>query len=308
MYCPLSHPSRGVSDANSQPLASPVSGVLLSPFLHTHNTYNTHISTPVPRTTTPMHKQKKEKCANNAISPRSLPGGLSFPLQLGESDIKHIDGEVSICLGDDHGGLDANDVAIETAFAEEHTHLPRALPHTRTLLVGGRACIPILHHLHTNHEPLSADVANDLVLALKALETLKQMRAHNAAVLLRVFLLHDVQRCHADGACDGVPAKRIEVEALGKHLCDFGCRDDGGKRPAIADALCHGHNIRHHSVRLKAPEVRAEATKSSLHFIGNAHTAMRPHVIICALEVADGELDGAANTLDGLGKEGGDLS
>src|SRR6266487_688685 len=100
------------------------------------------------------------------------------------------------------------------------------------------------------------------------------MRAGAQGVLLKLLFLDNIEHCQPDGAGDGVAAEGIEVlHAIVERSGDFGRRHYCGKGMPVADGLAQGDDIGDDALRLEAPEVRANASKTYLHFVCNAAAA-----------------------------------
>src|SRR6476469_5425720 len=95
---------------------------------------------------------------------------------------------------------------------------------------------------------------------------------------LEVFFVHDFQNFQTDRARDVVATKRAEeFHSVIKRVGDGMRRDHGADWMSIADGFPEHNDIRHDAVSLKRIEVRADATKSGLHFVCDAKTPGATH-------------------------------
>src|SRR6185503_18881893 len=118
----------------------------------------------------------------------------------------------------------------------------------------------------------------------------------------------DLEHRAALGTNDGVAAEGVEMDSRGEGLGDLRCRDDGGERATVPDPFSHGDDIRHDALSLEPPKLRSCATEARLYLVRDAQAARGPHVTVGVAQVAVGENDRAANALNGLREEAGDLS
>jgi hypothetical protein len=91
----------------------------------------------------------------------------------------------------------------------------------------------------------------------------------NAKIILRTPTLAYLEHSQTSGAGDGVSTVGVEMQRLAQRLGDCWRGDDSGERESVADSLGHGHYVRHHTVRFKAPERLARPAKTSLHLKKN---------------------------------------
>ncbi len=91
-------------------------------------------------------------------------------------------------------------------------------------------------------------------------------------------------------AAEGAEEFHSIIETCG----DFRSGDDCSKREGIADRFAEHHDVRNDSLRLESPEVRAEAAKADLHFIGDADATCGANVLVGFREIS-----GRKNNLTG---------
>jgi len=104
------------------------------------------------------------------------------------------------------------------------------------------------------------------------------MPAHHPGVFPELFFFHHIQHRHADLAAHRTAAgRREEITFRFQCLGDFPTRNHRAQRLAIAHALGHADDVRHHALLFEAPEKVTHAPISDLHFIGDAHPALGPH-------------------------------
>ena len=145
-------------------------------------------------------------------------------------------------------------------------------------------------------------------LSCRSMQRVLQMRADFEGVLLDVFLVDDFQRRQALRHADRVAAEGVEVDAVLHH---FGDADRGGhraERGAVADALGHRDHVGHDVPILVRPVVVAGAAEAALHFVGDADAAVLADDVVDDSEEFLGRRDRAADALDRLADEAGDLA
>ena len=139
----------------------------------------------------------------------------------------------------------------------------------------------ILHQLDAEEQPRAANVPNQAVSLAKRAEPLEQPCANPAGVSLEIVALDDVEDGQADRARDRAAAEGAEelhpVVERGGNLTG---RDDGAERIAVADRLPEHDDVRNDAVSLEGVEMRAHPAVRALDFVGNAHAARGPHVIV----------------------------
>ena len=75
------------------------------------------------------------------------------------------------------------------------------------------------------------------------------------------------------GAAHGVAAEGGEVVADLEGVGDLGAGDEGAQRPAVGDALGHGHDVRHDAEVLDGEQL-AGAPEAALHLVGDEQDAL----------------------------------
>ena len=127
-------------------------------------------------------------------------------------------------------------------------------------------------------------------------------------MLLHVLLQKNVERREPLRHRHRITTVGIEVQSLAHALGHLGPSDAARQRRPVADALGHRDDIRTNTVVLKPPELRTCPAKARLHFIADAHTAVRPDHLVHPRQIVARQLDRSAHTLDRLGNESGDLA
>src|ERR1019366_6935971 len=250
--------------------------------------------------------------AGNQVWQDGLPGiALSEARsgrELRKGGVEDFEQEIGIGQGDAERGLNANGLTPETAFADEQTHLSREFHNPCAFSLTGFFGLTVLDQLDANHQAMAPHVANDVVLEMQLSQPIQDVSSHFRSVLLELLALDHFEHGFALSAHNRVAAEGIEVNALGENAGDLWCGDDRRERHAVADALGHGHDVGNYPLQLEAPEVLACPAKASLDLVGNADAPGGAGVLVGVLKVAVGEHHCAADALDGLGDEGGDLS
>src|SRR5207247_8168751 len=92
-------------------------------------------------------------------------------------------------------------------------------------------------------------------------------------ILLQFLTFQNFEHGLALGANDWVAAEGVEVNSLGEDAGNLWSCDHCGQRTAGADALGHGYDVGHHTLKLEAPEMLASPGEPSLDFVGDANPA-----------------------------------
>ena len=191
--------------------------------------------------------------------------------------------EGDVIFSEAHGRRDADDIAVEAAFAEEQAHFAGAFEE------GGGGCwiglfgLGIFDKFEADHEAAAPNIANNGMFLLKLAETLEKLLAAFSGLFLVIFIEENGKGGESLGTGNGIAAESVEVDALGEGLGDGGGGDNGSEGAAIADALGHSDDVGENAVILKPPEVFPSATKTSLDFIGDAKPPGRPDMSIDGL-------------------------
>ena len=119
----------------------------------------------------------------------------------------------------------------------------------------------------------------------------------------QVGLLHEGDVGEGGGAAHRVAAEGREVVADLEGVGDLGAGDEGAQRPAVGDALGHGHDVGLDAVVLDGEEL-AGAPEAALHLVGDEQDALVVEDLLDGLEVAGRRHDDAALAHHGLGDEG----
>src|SRR5688500_18772282 len=132
-------------------------------------------------------------------SPTNAPAGVTtFPpftivSNFTERAIEHVEGEVDVRSGNAHGRLDAQDVSVEPALANQHSHLSRGLENGERLLFRRLLRLSVAHQLDAKHESHAANISNQRVLLHQRLEPVLHALAEDAGVFLKPVLVDDVE-------------------------------------------------------------------------------------------------------------------
>ena len=143
---------------------------------------------------------------------------------------------------------------------------------------------------------------------LQLLEARLEAAADGARVVLQAVLVDDVEHREAGSHRDRIAAEGVEVDPLGQRLGDLPARRHRRERPAVADALGHGHDVGDDAEVLEAPVVVAGAAEAGLHLVGDAEPAVLAHDGVRLTQVVRRAVRRAADALDRLGDERGDLA
>ena len=146
------------------------------------------------------------------------------------------------------------------------------------------------------------------VLVLQVVERVLQMRADFERVLLDVLFVDDFERRQALRHADRVAAERVEVDAVLHHFGDADRRRHRAERRAVADALGHRDHVGHDAPILVGPVVMAGAAEAALHFVGDADAAVLADDVVDDFEELLRRRDRAADALNRLADEAGDLA
>ncbi len=99
--------------------------------------------------------------------------------------------------------------------------------------------------------------------------------------MLKIFVAKDIQDSEPCGAGYGIAAEGAEkLHAIVEGGRDFGSGDDGSERESVADRLSQDEDIGNYALGFETPEMRAQAAKTDLHFIGNAHRTGGAHLFV----------------------------
>ena len=225
-----------------------------------------------------------------------------------ESLIENGQDEVDVRSGEAHGRFDAEDVAIETAFADEEAEVAAAFEDAEAGVPGGSFGGAVFDQLDADHEAETANIPDLAVFFGESFQAGAELVAAGEGIFLETFLLNHAEDGAALGGGHGVAAKGVEVDAGGKGLGDLWGGDDGGEGEAVADAFGHGDDVGDDALGLEAPVVGAGSSEPGLDFVGDAEASGSPDAGVGSGQVALGEDHGTADALDGFGKEGGDPS
>src|SRR6266850_7965847 len=98
-------------------------------------------------------------------------------------------------------------------------------------------------------------------------------------MLLQLFFFKNIQNRETRCASDGIAAERTEkLHPIVEGVGDLTFGDNRRDRKRIADRLAKNHDVGNHILRFESPEVRAQAPKSHLDFIGDADAARCAYV------------------------------
>src|SRR5664279_3419630 len=205
---------------------------------------------------------------------------------------------------------DADDVAVEAAFADQEAAFLRLLEEPDGLFGRGRSVLNGLvgHELESLHEAHAAHVAERLrVFRLQPVEAGPQAPAHLGGAFRRVHLLHDLESGERGGRGDRVPSERRDRERL-EGVRDLRRRDRDAERHPVRDPFGHRHDLGL-DVPVRDAEPRAAgAPEARLHLVADEDAAVLPHDADRDLEVLFRGRDESADALDGLCDEARDLT
>src|SRR5688500_16859171 len=111
-------------------------------------------------------------------SPTKAPAGVTtFPpftiaSNFTERAIEHVEGKIDVRSGNAHRRLDTQDVAIESAFSDQNSHLACGFENRERLLFRRLLRTAVSHELHANHQAHAAHIANRGVLLHQRLESI----------------------------------------------------------------------------------------------------------------------------------------
>src|SRR6266478_5289466 len=117
-------------------------------------------------------------------------------------------------------------------------------------------------------------------------QTAHELSSNAQRMLLQLFFLKNVQNREPRRASNGIAAKRTEkLHAIVEGIGDLTRGDNRRERKRIADRLAKNHDVGNHILRFESPEVRAQASKSQLNFIGDADAARCAYVTVHRREI-----------------------
>jgi hypothetical protein len=225
--------------------------------------------------------------------------------EFGEDGVEDGEEEVGVVEGHAHGGFDADDGAVEAAFADDELVVFAAFEEGGGEGGGGLA---VEDEFDAEDEAGAADAGDDGEFGLEFLKAVDEVVADGFAVGHGVVPEHDVEGGFALSHGEGVAAEGVEVDAARHFFGDGVGGDDGGEREAVADGFGHDDDVGDDTIILEAPEVGAGAAEAGLDFIGDADAAGVAGVGVGVGEVVGRVGDGAADALHGFGDEGGDFA
>jgi len=222
--------------------------------------------------------------------------------EFAEHGVKDGEEEVGISEGHAHGGFDADDGAVEAAFADDELVVFATLEEGGGEGGGGLA---VEDKFDAEDEAGAADAGDDGELGLEFFQAGDEVIADGLAMGHGVVPQHDVERGFALSHGEGVAAEGVEVDAGGHLFGDGVGGDDGGEGEAVADGFGHDDDVGDDAIILEAPEVGAGAAEAGLNLIGDADTAGVAGVGVGVGEVIGRVGHGAADALHRLGDVGG---
>lgn len=92
------------------------------------------------------------------------------------------------------------------------------MSHLCSLGCGGLLRGAVLDHLHAEHEPLAAHVADDVMLLLQRAQPLQQQTPHLGSIGLNAILVHHLQHRYRCQNLYGGAGKRATLESEGNLL------------------------------------------------------------------------------------------
>src|SRR5579864_2082551 len=226
---------------------------------------------------------------------------------LGEGSVEEADGFVDVGLGRvEHGG-EAEGVAVETAFADEQTVLAGALHDLRGGFGSRLFGLAIFHQFERLHQAHAAYVADERMLLLQLFELGAEVRANSVRVFEQLFFLDQFDGCFGGDAGDGISAESRDVRAL-EAARDFGSGYGEADRHSVGHALRARDHVRHDFPLLDAEPFLSGAAPACLHFVGDEERAVLLHDFENDFEILLGWSDEAADALNRLRDERGDVA
>ena len=158
-------------------------------------------------------------------------------------------------------------------------------------------------------KPCAAHFADECVRILQPRQLGFEVIPHLERVQLQLFVTQHLEHRDARGARHRITAERAEkFHAIGERYGDLLRGNHRGQRKRIANRFTEHHNVRDHALRLESPEMRPQAPKAHLHFVGDTHRPGRPHVSISLRQIICGKHNLPADARQRFGDERGDLS
>src|SRR5258708_18539969 len=131
---------------------------------------------------------------------------------------------------------------------------------------------------------------------LQLSQTADETSSNAQRMPLKLFFFQNIQTRETRRASNRIPAKRTEkLHAIVEGICDFLSSDNRGERKRIADRLSKHYDVGNHVLCFESPQVRTQASKSHLDFVGYADTARRADVTINCREITGGKYNLPAN-------------
>src|SRR6476659_8381211 len=103
--------------------------------------------------------------------------------------MNHLERIISILGGNAHRWLDANHIAVDSTFADQHAHRPRFLENVKRLSLRRLLRLAIANELDAEHETHSAHVTDQIVLGLQLPESILETLADDARILLQTVFI-----------------------------------------------------------------------------------------------------------------------
>ena len=120
----------------------------------------------------------------------------------------------------------------------------------------------IFHQLDPEHEAFAADVADDVVLFLQALQAGEQVVADVERSSPAAFRVDDFEHRLALRQTTGLPPKVLKWIRCASAAAIFGVVTTAPSGRAVADAFRHGDDVGNDALRFEAPEMRARCGRS----------------------------------------------
>src|SRR5260221_5030900 len=139
---------------------------------------------------------------------------VTLDLKFPERPIEEPHSLVHIRLADIQHGRKSDDVAVQTALADQQSVLARAFKKLRSRLWGRFLCFAILHEFEPQHKTLAAYVADYRIFLLEFIELAAEIVAHLLRVIEKFFLFDEFDRRFCRHRRHRISAERGNRQAL----------------------------------------------------------------------------------------------
>ena len=170
--------------------------------------------------------------------------------------------------------------------------------------------LTVAHQLDAEHQAHAAHLADERLTFLQFEEAFLQVRRRRTAgVLLDVLAVDDFERRQPLRHRDRVAAEGVEVDAVASSMSAISGRvtqaPSGAPLPIPLAIVTRSGVTPQFS---KPQNLVARAAEAGLHLVGDAQPAVLADDVVDDLEILRRRRDGAADALDRLGDEAGDLA